>query len=100
VTYFFDTSALVKRYHPEVGSSKVEAIFREHNRRIVMSRLTVVELQSAFALKIRTGQMNERSSVHCVFAPSMMLGLVPSPSSQSKICITPLQHDSSSSTGA
>jgi hypothetical protein len=35
VTYFLDTSALVKRYHPEVGSSKIEAIFREHNRRII-----------------------------------------------------------------
>jgi predicted nucleic acid-binding protein len=62
VTYFFDTSALVKRYHPEVGSSTVEAMFREHNRRIIMSRLTVVELQSALALKVRTGQLNERSS--------------------------------------
>jgi hypothetical protein len=44
-----------------VGSSKVEAIFREHNRRIIISRLTVVELQSAFAAKVRTGQLAERA---------------------------------------
>lgn len=67
MTYFFDSSALVKRYHPEVGSLRVEAIFREDNRRIVISRLTVVELQSAFALKVRTGQLNERSSASLRF---------------------------------
>jgi uncharacterized protein len=62
VTYFFDSSALVKRYHPEVGSSKVADIFREQNRRIVISRLTIVELQSAFALKVRTGKVSQYSS--------------------------------------
>jgi predicted nucleic acid-binding protein len=62
VTYFFDSSALVKLYHPELGSSRVEAIFRAQDRRIVMSRLTVVELQSAFALKVRTGQLSEDAS--------------------------------------
>lgn len=41
---------------------KVEAIFREQGCRIVISRPTVVELQPAFALKVRTGKMNERSS--------------------------------------
>jgi uncharacterized protein len=62
VTYFFDSSALVKLYHPELGSSRVEAIFREEDRRIVTSRLTVVELQSAFALKVRTGQLSADAS--------------------------------------
>jgi hypothetical protein len=32
--YFFDSSALAKRYHPEEGSAKVAAIFREPGRRI------------------------------------------------------------------
>jgi predicted nucleic acid-binding protein len=62
VTYFFDSSALVKLYHPELGSSRVEAIFREEDRLIVTSRLTVVELQSAFALKVRTGQLSADAS--------------------------------------
>ena len=61
MNYFFDSSAIVKRYHPETGSLKVETIFREPNCRIIISRLTVVELQSAFALKVRTGKLNERS---------------------------------------
>ena len=29
--YFFDSSALAKRYHPEEGSAKVAAIFLEPN---------------------------------------------------------------------
>ena len=66
MTYFFDSSALVKLYHPELGSSRVEAIFREQDRRIVTSCLTVVELQSAFALKVRTGQLSADASASLV----------------------------------
>jgi predicted nucleic acid-binding protein len=62
LTYFFDSSALVKLYHSELGSSRVEAIFREQDRRILTSRLTVVELQSAFSLKVRTGQLSADAS--------------------------------------
>ena len=38
--YFFDSSALAKLYQPEAGSVKVEAVFREPNRTILISRLT------------------------------------------------------------
>ena len=61
-TYFLDSSALVKLYHPEVGSHKVEEIFREPGRRIVISRLTVVEVQSAFVLRIRMGTVTTTES--------------------------------------
>ena len=57
MNYFLDSSALVKLYHPERGSTRVEAAFREPNRRIVISRLTGVELNSALALRIRTGRL-------------------------------------------
>ena len=57
MNYFFDSSALVKLYHPELGSPGVEAAFHEANRRIVISRLTGVELQSALSLKTRTGRL-------------------------------------------
>ena len=53
--YFFDSSALAKLYHPEVGSAEVFRIFSEPNRRILISRLTPVEMQSVFAIKVRTG---------------------------------------------
>jgi predicted nucleic acid-binding protein len=54
-TYFFDSSALAKRYHPEAGSVPVMTVFREPDCRIIVSRLTVVEMRSMFAGKVRMG---------------------------------------------
>jgi predicted nucleic acid-binding protein len=54
-TYFFDSSALAKRYHPEDGSAQVAALFREPERRIIISHLTVVEMRSMLAAKVRMG---------------------------------------------
>ena len=62
VTYFFDSSALVKLYHTERGSQRVEAIFGEPDRRIIISRLTGVEFQSALAVKTRTGQLDPKAA--------------------------------------
>ncbi len=53
--YFFDSSALGKYYHPEVGSLEVERIVAEPGRLIIISRLTVVEMASVFAGKVRGG---------------------------------------------
>ena len=53
--YFFDTSAFVKFYHAEVGTLKVSAIFSEPGREVRISNLGLLEVQSAFALKVRTG---------------------------------------------
>jgi predicted nucleic acid-binding protein len=52
--YFFDSSALAKHYHAEVGSPKVEELLAEAGARYLISRLTVLELQSVFARKART----------------------------------------------
>jgi predicted nucleic acid-binding protein len=52
---FFDTSALGKHYHPEVGTSKVDQLLAVQGSRHFISRLTVVEIQSVFAKKVRTG---------------------------------------------
>lgn len=51
--YFFDTSALAKQYHPEVGTPEVNRIFEEKESRYVISRLSSVEIQSVFAGKAR-----------------------------------------------
>ena len=58
-TYFFDSSALAKRYHREEGSAKVDAIFREPERRIVVSHLTVIEIRFTIAGKVRSGVLNQ-----------------------------------------
>ncbi len=53
--YFFDTSALAKRYHPEAVTRTVDWVFQHPNSEIRISRLTVVEVPSVFAIKVRTG---------------------------------------------
>ncbi len=51
--YFFDSSALVKRYHQESGSSVVESLFNGPGNRFFISRLALVELHSSFARLVR-----------------------------------------------
>jgi hypothetical protein len=47
--YFFDTSALVKRYHAESGSSEVRRLLTEPGADCLISRLATVEMLSGFA---------------------------------------------------
>ena len=62
--YFFDTSAFAKRYHVEAGSDRVGLIFRGGpNSRYRISRLTVMETQSAFATKVRTGHITPNMAI-------------------------------------
>jgi predicted nucleic acid-binding protein len=49
--YFLDTSALVKRYHLEPGSDRVNAIFDDTDSILVISELAIVELASALQRK-------------------------------------------------
>lgn len=55
--YFFDTSALVKRYHTEAGTQAVDAIFSEPGAGFCVSRLALVECVSALCLKVRSGDL-------------------------------------------
>ena len=55
--YFLDTSALVKRYHRERGSKEIDALFTEQDRRIIISDLSIIELGSALAKKVREGEI-------------------------------------------
>ena len=52
--YFFDTSALVKRYHDESGAPEVRRLLTEPGAECVISRLATVEMLSGFAGKVRT----------------------------------------------
>lgn len=52
--FFFDTSAIAKRYVPEVGSSWIQGLTIEPTENtIVISRLTTVELVSALTRRQR-----------------------------------------------
>ena len=51
---FLDTSALVKRYHVEKGTDVIDNLLGSEHQ-ICISRLSVTELTSAFAIKVRTG---------------------------------------------
>jgi|SRR5215510_4419749 len=50
--YFLDTSALAKHYHVEKGTPDVERILNEPGSAHYISRLSAVEIQSVFALKV------------------------------------------------
>ena len=62
-SYFLDSSALVKYYHTEAGSAEVNRLIHELNARHYISRLITVEVTSAFAVKTRTGELDERDFI-------------------------------------
>jgi len=53
--HFLDTSALVKHYHPEIGTPKIDLLWNAPGARLFISRLGVVETVSVFAKKVRSG---------------------------------------------
>jgi len=55
VLYFFDSSALAKRFHTEPGSGAVDAICAGSGNQVLTSRLALVELTSVAAIKVPTG---------------------------------------------
>jgi predicted nucleic acid-binding protein len=56
--YFFDTSALVKRYRAEQGTDVIDGLFADAGSTFVISRLGIVEAISALALKVRSGELS------------------------------------------
>lgn len=54
---FFDTSAFVKRYVEETGSSMVRTALRSHS--VVVARVTLAEAAAAVARAARTGALTE-----------------------------------------
>ncbi len=58
--YFFDTSALAKVYRKEIGSDFVDRVLSEPGSQCIISRLSTVEMESVFALKVRTGEIDRQ----------------------------------------
>jgi hypothetical protein len=56
--HFFDTSGLVKHYHAEVGTPKVDLLWNTPGARLFVSRLGIVETVSTFAKKVRGGTIS------------------------------------------
>ena len=62
-TYFFDTSALVKRYISEIGSNWVRTVTDpEEGNGIILARITWVEMVSAYMVKTKCRLSIKRSS--------------------------------------
>jgi len=57
--YFIDTSALAKLYHLEAGSPQMEALANSADVRLIISQLSLIEIQSVFATKVRTGVIDQ-----------------------------------------
>ena len=57
--YFFDSSALVKRYHVELGTPDVEQLMGKPGNRFFVSRLALVEVQSTWARLVREGTLTK-----------------------------------------
>ena len=57
--YFFDSSALVKRYRPEAGTDEVNRLLTTPDATHYISRLAVVEVQRVFARRVRSGEIQE-----------------------------------------
>ena len=56
--YYFDSSALVKRYAPEKGTQRVDAIFQEKDRVLIIANIGIVEIYSALSKKKREKEIN------------------------------------------
>ena len=57
-SYFLDTSALAKLYHQEAGSLHVERLIEQPGSTVIISRLSLIEMESVFAIKVRTGELS------------------------------------------
>jgi len=65
--YFFDSSALVKRYAREVGTGWIIGLFRPPTaNRIYLARITSVEVVSALTRRVRAGKLDQKSAARAV----------------------------------
>jgi hypothetical protein len=55
---FLDTSALAKHYHAEAGSPEIDELWNDPNQGLFVSRLSVLEIVSVFAAKVRAGTIS------------------------------------------
>jgi uncharacterized protein len=66
MTYFFDTSALLKRYHQEPGSAKVDELLSLPDGSFVIVSITIAEMISAFVRKFHQGIIKQAVLKHAL----------------------------------
>jgi predicted nucleic acid-binding protein len=64
--YFFDTSALVKRYHVEPGTDNIDKLLSQADDALIISNITIAEFTSAFAKKRREGAIDGKTLRSCL----------------------------------
>jgi len=57
--YFFDTSALAKRYMKEEGTDKVDEVFDASDNDVAISNITIPEVVSAFKINVKMKTITE-----------------------------------------
>jgi predicted nucleic acid-binding protein len=57
--YYLDTSALVKRYHPERGTAHLDTVFADADATFIIASITIAEVTSALARKREAGEVSE-----------------------------------------
>ena len=63
--YFLDTSAFAKLYHKEAGSEYVIRLVEQSGPTAIVSRLAVLEIESVFPTKFRTGELDAFGQETC-----------------------------------
>jgi len=57
--YYLDTSAIVRRYHPERGTTYLDTVFAEADATFIIVSITIAELTSALVRKQEAGEISE-----------------------------------------
>jgi predicted nucleic acid-binding protein len=65
-TFFLDTSALLKLYHQEIGTERVEEIFQQTENTLVISELAVVEFYSSLARRVRMKEVTPEAQAEAI----------------------------------
>ncbi|MBI3603653.1 MAG: type II toxin-antitoxin system VapC family toxin [Nitrospirae bacterium] len=65
--YYFDTSALVKRYSRERGTSIVNALLAKRGKTAVLGTISITEFYSTMALKAQQGELTRDDWYSVIF---------------------------------
>ena len=55
--FYFDTSALAKRYSPEKGSDAINKLIETKDNIIIIGNIAITELYAALSKKLRTKEI-------------------------------------------
>ena len=65
--FYFDTSALAKRYSPESGSEKVDSIISNKDDVIIIGNIAIPEIYSALSKKYRIGEISNKDFLSAIY---------------------------------